>query len=259
MESSRANFFGGVPKSARSGQSIYKQKTTRYRMPFRSEIQFIPAAAPITESVTKFGGQPVWHSMPQWPLSRATGNPMRFICQVVIDDKLFPNSTGRMAYIFITDEENYVDGTWEPNGGENAVIIQPSPLPVSVLTSPQITGPTLYDMVEIPGKDRLVPVEREYATAMTVGEEPAYQSEDVRSSWSDEDNEKYSGVLGGNKVGGAPIFLQGDEFPDDGEWRLLLQLDSVNVPFSVNFGDAGIAYAFIDPAGRTGKLLWQCS
>ncbi|MBY0240670.1 MAG: DUF1963 domain-containing protein, partial [Burkholderiaceae bacterium] len=65
-------------------------------------------------------------------------------------------------------------------------------------------------------------------------------------------------ALEGNKVGGAPIFLQGDEFPDEGAWRLLLQLDSVNVPFSVNFGDAGIAYAFIDPAGQTGKLLWQC-
>lgn len=183
---------------------------------------------------------------------------MRFICQVAIDEKLFPGSYGRMAYIFITDEDEYVDGTWEPNGGENAVVIQPSLLDVGTPTSPQMTGPTLYDMVEIPGKDRLVPIEREYAATMTTAEEPQFQTVDIRSSWSGEENGRYAEALEGNKVGGAPIFLQGDEFPDEGEWTLLLQLDSVNVPFSVNFGDAGIAYAFIDKEGQTGKFLWQC-
>jgi hypothetical protein len=29
------------------------------------------------------------------------------------------------TYIFMTDDEQYVDGTWEPFGGENAVIVQP--------------------------------------------------------------------------------------------------------------------------------------
>jgi uncharacterized protein YwqG len=227
-------------------------------MPFRDEIQFTAVAVPITEAVTKFGGQPVWHGAPQWPISRATGNPMRFICQVAIDEKLFPGLYGRMAYIFITDEDEYVDGTWEPNGGENAVIIQPSLLDVGTPTSAQMTGPTLYDMVEIPGKDRLVPIEREYAATMTTVEEPQFRTVDIRSSWSDEENGRYAEALEGNKVGGAPIFLQGDEFPDEGEWTLLLQLDSVNVPFSVNFGDAGIAYAFIDKEGQTGKFLWQC-
>jgi hypothetical protein len=31
----------------------------------------------------------------------------------------------RMAYVFMTGSDEYVDGTWEPEGGENAVIVQP--------------------------------------------------------------------------------------------------------------------------------------
>ena len=218
-------------------------------------ITFTAAAAPITDAVSKFGGQPVWREVPAWPLSRATGNPMRFICQIALDETLFPGSGGKMAYIFMTDEEEYVDGTWEPDGGENAVIIQPSSRPVGVLTTHQMTGPTLYEMVEMPGNDRLVPVDREYATTLIGVEEP----HDARNFSSDEEFEQYERALEGNKIGGTPLFLQGDEFPGKGPWRLLLQLDSTMVPFYVNFGDAGVAYAFIDPVGETGKLLWQCA
>lgn len=228
-------------------------------MPDRSEIQFVATTSPITDPVTKFGGQPVWYEEPQWPFSRATGRPMRFICQVAIDEALFPGSVGKMAYIFMTDEEEYVDGTWEPDGGENAVIIQPGGQAPVVSTTAQATGPTLYDMVDEAGMDRLVAVEREYLARTASGSEPAFQPEQERESWSDEKFHAYAQGLEGNKIGGSPIFLQYDEFPDDGDWRLLLQLDSTSVPFSVNFGDAGIAYAFIDPTGRKGRMLWQCA
>jgi hypothetical protein len=30
-----------------------------------------------------------------------------------------------MAYVFMVEDDEYVDGTEEPDGGENAVIIQP--------------------------------------------------------------------------------------------------------------------------------------
>jgi hypothetical protein len=30
-----------------------------------------------------------------------------------------------MAYVFMTDATEYVDDAWEPEGGENAVIVQP--------------------------------------------------------------------------------------------------------------------------------------
>ena len=41
---------------------------------------FVPATAPITAPVTKFGGQPVWLSAPQWPVNDAWDEPMRFLC-----------------------------------------------------------------------------------------------------------------------------------------------------------------------------------
>ena len=79
-------------------------------------VSFHSASAPITEPVTKFGGQPVWITEPEWPLSEETGEPMRFICQVTLYPELFGDVKGKMAYIFMTDGEDYVDGTWEPEG-----------------------------------------------------------------------------------------------------------------------------------------------
>jgi hypothetical protein len=54
------------------------------------------------------------------------------------------------------------------------------------------------------------------------------------------------------------VFMQGDEIPFDKGWQLLLQLDSCSVPFSVNFGDAGVGYAFLNGNGDEAKFLWQC-
>ena len=67
-------------------------------------------------------------------------------------------------------------------------------------------------------------------------------------------------ALGANlpavQVGGTPTWVQGEETPA-GDWQLLAQIDSAQVPFWVNFGDAGIGYVFLDTALRRGCLLWQ--
>ena len=77
--------------------------------------------------------------------------------------------------------------------------------------------------------------------------------------WSEEKWHEYTDILQGNKIGGTPSFMQCDQFPEPGSWRLLLQLDSARVPFSINFGDAGIGHAFMSHDGTTGKFLWQCA
>lgn len=222
-------------------------------------LEFVPSPNTITQPVTKFGGQPVWIVEPQWPHSLQTGNPMRFICQIALDESIFPGEPGKMAYIFMTDEEEYVDGTWETDGGENAVIIQPGLIPGNIKTSASSVGPTLYQMAEVPGKSRLIERTCEFGVTCTALDDPDFQPADIRRAWGDGEFEKYAAALDGNKVGGTPIFLQGDEFPEGDDWRLLLQLDSTRVPFYVNFGDAGIAYAFINTKGTSGKLLWQCA
>jgi uncharacterized protein YwqG len=157
----------------------------------------------------------------------------------------------------MTDGDDYVDGTWEPDGGENAVILQLGS--VSVPVQPVTEGPTLYRMVKKMFKSRLVPEPCEFGIRGSVTEDPEFVPEAERADWSEEQRERYASALEGNKLGGTPMFLQADEFPGPGSWRLLMQLDSTRVPFYVNFGDAGIAYAFLSADGKTAKFLWQCA
>jgi uncharacterized protein YwqG len=206
-----------------------------------------PTSLPITEPVTKFGGQPVWLAEPEWPVSKETGEPMRFICQVALYLEIFGEVEGRIAYIFMTDGDEYVDGTWEPDGGENAVIVQPNG--DNVPTESRPTGPTLYQMEEVEGHEWLQPVPCEFSVELKPGDDLERGGEDNK------DGAAYEEL----KIGGTPIFLQGDEYPEGGIWHLLLQLDSTSVPFFVNFGDAGIGYAFISEDGRKGRFLWQCA
>ncbi|CDI03570.1 conserved hypothetical protein [Candidatus Competibacter denitrificans Run_A_D11] len=221
-------------------------------------IEFVHSAKPITGKATKFGGQPNWVIEPQWPLSRLTGNPMCFIAQIELVAPHFSDGEGQMAYLFMTDEEDIcVDGTWDAESGENAVIIQPGVYAGS--TAPIEIGPSLYQMVEKPNQDYLERDMVEYAVKLHLQKEPDFQSEEIRSEWALEEYDQYQQALEGNKIGGAPLFLQSDEFPEGSDWKLLLQLDSGKVPFYVNFGDAGIGYAFVNPKGTVGKFLWQCA
>ena len=213
----------------------------------RASIVFDEVTAPTGEPVTKFGGQPAWVDRPTWPLSRQTGRPMRFIGQVALDPRIFGTIPPRMAYLFMTDDEEFVDRTYEPEGGENAVVLQPGSFAGPALEIAE--GPTLYRMAAKPGQDRLVAEPCELAVTLDFGEELESEEDDE----SEEDQDGYA-----NKIGGTPDFLQDDEYPDGGPWRLLLQLDSSSVPFSINFGDMGVGYAFLSEDGTVGKFLWQC-
>lgn len=220
-------------------------------------IEFVEAQNPIRDRTTKFGGQPIWVNEPQWPLSAETGQPMRFICQIALTNGLFGGTRAEMAYVFMTDGDEFVDGTWEPDGGENAVILQPgsTTIPCSSIAE----GPTLYRMVKKLFRRRLVPQPCEFGITGPLVDEPDFAPESDRSQWDEDRWEDYSKALSGNKLGGGPLFLQGEEFPGSGSWRLLLQLDSTQVPFFVNFGDAGIGYVFLSDDGARARFLWQCA
>lgn len=218
-------------------------------------LTFHEAQEPINGFVTKFGGQPTWYGEPQWPLSHSTGEPMEFICQVALDPHLFGDIPGRMAYIFMADDGE----TWDPDAGDNAVIIQPGNCDIP--TRPLLTGPTLQKWVAPPSGgpgSRLVPVPCECTVELTPGEDPDALIEDEAVHASEEAWEAFTAHWNEDKIGGTPAFLQGSEFPANGNGRLLLQLDSANDIFSINFGDAGIGYAFLSEDGTRGKFLWQC-
>lgn len=187
-------------------------------------LVFVPADGAVREAVTKVGGQPVWLEEPQWPLSRRTGRPMEFLGQ-------FALAGGRLACLFMTGG-GHVDGTWEPEGGENALVIQPGGrIPDFVTVGRRAAGPSA-------GPDHLP---RHIDPAQHPG------AEEDRRPWQ---------FLGGSGI--EPHWLQGDETPGDG-WRLVVQLDSGELPFGVDFGDGGVGYAFLSPDGKEGRFLWQCT
>lgn len=206
-----------------------------------------PTDAPITEAVTKFGGQPVWIDGPEWPHSRETGAPMQFIAQIALIPQVFGDLPVQMAYLFMTDGED-TDGTWEPDSGENALILQPGG--DNPATRPLENGPTLYRRYDENYKPlaELKPVE--YHVELKLVEDQGKEPPDAK------DDE--AGAIT-NQIGGEPNWLQGEEYPDESGWRLVLQLDSGDVPFDVNFGDVGVGYALIAADGRRGKFLWQCT
>ena len=227
-------------------------------MPTKHRIEFREVASPITDTVTKFGGQPNWVTEPQWPLSRSSGNAMRFICQIELTKDLFPNTTARMAYLFMTDEEGgqFVDGTYDPNRGENAVILQPGRAVVPTRRLSQ--GPTLYRLIEKSWRRRTRREPCEFAVQLIREDDVAFLPEEERWKLPDDEAEAAAARWEESKIGGTPVFMQGDEFPFTGPCRLLLQLDSCSVPFSINFGDAGVGYAFLNEAGDEAKFLFQC-
>lgn len=227
-------------------------------MPKRAKIRFIESEGPVAGLVTKFGGQPTWMGEPQWPLSSQLGEPMQFICQIRLDPEIFGSTPAQMAYLFMSDNEEHVDGTWEPEGGENAVVLQPGGVSLDIKTAPLATGPSLYRMAETPTGDKLAPVACESAVDLEFDDEAVSPGE--VEGWSSPESEEDQEHLQGNKIGGAPWFLQGPEYPegDEEQWTLLLQLDSAAVPFHVNFGDDGVGYAFLSKDGRAARFLWQC-
>lgn len=120
---------------------------------------------------TKFGGQPDWLTKPEWPISKETGNPMRFICQIDLTEIGFGKNKSKFAYLFMTEEHEYVDGTWEADGGENAIILQPN---INELKTERINqGPSLYKMVKKLFKKKLVQQQFECAVKIMKKKENA--------------------------------------------------------------------------------------
>jgi hypothetical protein len=184
-------------------------------------VEFVPARRVVTEPVTKVGGRPVWREDAQWPLSKTSGEPMEFIGQFEVRGE-------KLVYLFMSEG---AEGTFAPDGGENAVIVQPGG------RVPEFCAGV-----------------RESADGPTAGEDHL-----PRTAERDGDVEAWQ-FLGGPGV--EPLWLQGEETPGEAEgkpWELVVQLDSTAMPFFVNFGDAGIGYVFLSPEGDEGRFLWQCT
>ncbi|MEU8517817.1 DUF1963 domain-containing protein [Kitasatospora sp. NPDC048722] len=216
------------------------------------------ADRPVSTPTTKFGGQPVWVTGPQWPVSAAWDRPMRFVGQIELGPVLGTAGNGKVAYLFVTHadhEEDFFDpDVIDPDGGENAVIVQPGgdvAGPVLALTTlPLETGPGLY------GDDGSAV---EFTVDLRPVTEPVPVTDQELEALPAADRDRYVERVDGDKIGGTPLFFQGDEWPDGGPWRLLLQLDSTWVPFRLNLGASPRLFAFVSEDGAQGRMLVQDS
>jgi uncharacterized protein (TIGR02996 family) len=208
---------------------------------------------PVTEPVTKFGGQPVWVSDPAWPISRR-GEVMRFVSQVSVPAFFGAPLAGKMVYVFAVHPEF---AGWQefcgrlsplyPEEGDNAVVIQPDgdpPAPTWVRplgakgqrrrkrplrVEARISGPTLYDDKGQPG---------EWLVDLEPGADPDFTPNRTDTFPSDDAWQRYWKEVYGEKIGGTPDWGNGlaaniNSLVVDPDWRLLLQYDYRGPYFSV--------------------------
>lgn len=201
------------------------------------------------DPVTKFGGQPVWLSGPQWPLFRDK-RQMRFIAQVRL-----PGPEEKLAYLFM-DDPDFIDprDDYEPTE-MYTVIVQPSDVPPGVPTVSLPQGPTLRGYR--PDGSVGEPVDLSVEIAPYDQPDPiAWDMEDDEDDEDRDDEDYEDDERPAIQIGGRPYWLQGEEAPGD-DWPLLLQIDSAGAEFSINCGDAGIAYAFLNPEHTAGVFFIQ--
>jgi uncharacterized protein (TIGR02996 family) len=229
---------------------------------------------PVTEPVTKFGGQPVWLTGPSWPVGRH-GERMQFVCQVRVPDFFGPPLAGKMIYVFAVhpefpDCEQFYGriSPLHPHEGDNAVVIQPhgdSPAPTRVLppgakgqrrrkkplrVEPRAMGPTLYDEQGRPG---------EWLPDLEPRSDPDFTTHDKAEFPGDDALERYWEEIRVEKVGGTPrwgnaLWHEIESLVADPDWRLLLQFDYYHPCFSVWGGLFGWS-VWVTRDGRRGLLM----
>lgn len=85
--------------------------------------------APVTEPLSKVGGNPVLYEPIEWPTCRKCGRQMHFLAQLRLDTPMALLAWPAMAYLFTCPDQYGKEPIrdcrpWEPGGGANAIIIQ---------------------------------------------------------------------------------------------------------------------------------------
>ncbi len=216
------------------------------------------AEKPVTEPVTKFGGQPVWLEEPAWPVHPRTRVPLVFIGQFRV-----PGDEIRLAYLFL-DEDDRIMGT-DPTSGEAVVLTQPRGRVPSfaVIGPPETQGRSLWRS----GHDEtVIPVE------WLVDLEPLSPESDAEANshaawWRYTRHEGPevdlpSGDEPEDFLGGTAVLPNGRAWGlEDGSWQFLCQFadrgENAEDPFFLNFG-YGSGFVFISSDHREGRFLGDC-
>jgi hypothetical protein len=201
-------------------------------MPAHSLTFNAPAPAGSTSrGLSKYGGQPGWLGAPQWPIVRETGEPMTFVMQFELPTE-FRVGGHRVAYVFIDAAEDQEVYPCEAECGHNAVILQGGAAfePFTMVAS-MATGPTLGETG---------PADGQSAVEGSITIAPARHGDTFPTC---------------SMIGQEVEWLQGDETPKGGPWRLVLQAESEHVKCWVPF--EGWLYIFVSEDGREARMLYQ--
>jgi hypothetical protein len=192
----------------------------------------------------KFGGRPDWVEAPAWPHT-PSGRPMTFYGQL-------PALTDppRTAYIFISMQE--AAATWELFGADTAVILQPDGR-YSSPVQPLSTGPRLY--VGAPRGDRLHPPRIYVPYERFVRLEPG--ADPPQWTWPELPEFTYMASVHGdhNKIGGTPIWIQGDPELDRDGWRNAFQFDADWAGCELS-GNGAVCHGFVRDDGSA-AFMWE--
>lgn len=184
----------------------------------KTTFELVETSTPITEPITKFGGQPVWLNTPQWPMSPEDDEPMLFMAQIALDPELFPGGEGIMAYIFFDENGNFVLD-------EGIVIVLQNKEQACINTSfnednhpiiftDQATGPRIFES----GTEPYTVLHKEYTVVLKPIEEEQKLPEGKASYWWDDDENDNTTAfypdatveaMAVNKFGGQPLHETG--------------------------------------------------
>jgi predicted DNA-binding WGR domain protein len=252
-------------------EKIVPPKTTR--VPKLQIVGFTEVTEPITEAITKFGGQPVWLEEPRWPLCPQNGKQIPFLGQIRLEPEIFGDIEAKMAYIFFgSDDPSGDDTSWPTDHGDSAVVLQPGNRVFTGLywqknngfPDCQIiaTGPTAARYEARANSLGYEMIETECAAILELGADPAYIPHKTRDDWSDERQNAYNEQVMGHKIGGTGSLWDDPGIGED-LGILLLQMESTDstdtpVPFGVYYGDGGCGWWFISRDGKTVTYQSMC-
>jgi uncharacterized protein YwqG len=205
-------------------------------MPFHAPIlRLANKMPPQMRFEEKFGGLP-WGLPPErWPSCSACGKPLSLLAQLAHDAaRLDLGQAGRVLFVFQCNHDPGMCESWSATSGANACL---------VLEESELA----HGLTPLP------------STAIVVEEEAR-----VVGWRAGDDAEKEPEMI--TKLGGIPSWIQGEDEGPAMPWRWVAQFDSQHQLEdgsrceAANYGDAGIAYVYVNTAESkpVALMFWQC-
>lgn len=187
---------------------------------------------------------------------------MMFIGQLPI-----PGPTTRLAYLFMTDDDNCMAEGYDPESGDTALLVQPGGrVPSFITTVNRPVGPSLWRRGTT--WDEKIPTELLVELAPMDSDDErridaAIADQDAARAGIFNTNFDEVDALPESYLGGRPLLWQPLNIEVGEPWQFLFQLDCGDdgydsATYTLNFGESGTGYGFLSPDHLEGRFYWDC-